>query len=58
MNKTSQIITPEQFEEAVGRAPEQDDLERCNCPLAGQELHKQCGWDNELNLPVFMTSFV
>ena len=29
----SDEITREKFIERVGRDPEQDDLERCNCPL-------------------------
>lgn len=48
-------ITAEQFEQATGRAPERDDLERCNCPQAGRMGHYQCGWDDQTNLPVFMT---
>ena len=46
-------ITPEYFEEATGRKPERDDLERCNCPLAGQHLHMSCGWNHQADLPVF-----
>lgn len=48
------LITVEQFIEAVGRPPQQDDLERCNCPKAGQPGHWQCGWHKDANLPVFM----
>jgi hypothetical protein len=48
-------ITAEQFVQATGREPEMDDLDRCNCPLAGQLGHWFCGWDAEANLPVFMT---
>ncbi len=48
-------ITAEDFEAATGRAPEYDDLDRVNCPKAGQTCHRQCGWDAEANLPVFMT---
>jgi len=47
-------ITAEQFEEAVGRPPENDDLERCNCVRAGALGHMQCGWDKISNLPWFM----
>ena len=46
-------ITAEYFEQATGRKPEQDDLDRSNCPLAGRTFHDCCGWDDELNLPVF-----
>jgi hypothetical protein len=47
-------ITKEYFTEKVGRAPEQDDLERCNCKDAGKVCHSQCGWNYERDLPVFM----
>lgn len=47
-------ITAKQFEEAVGRLPENDDLERCNCVRAGALGHMQCGWDEVSNLPWFM----
>jgi len=47
-------ITRKQFIAATGYEPENDDLERCNCPLAGQWMHSSCGWDHELNLPRFM----
>lgn len=48
------VITREHFIAATGYEPEQDDLERSNCPLAGQIAHSQCGWDYTLNLPEFM----
>jgi len=47
-------ITAEQFKEATGQDPIQDDLERCNCPKAGQLGHYDCGWNHEQNLPQFM----
>lgn len=47
-------ITAEQFEAAVGHAPDQDDLERCNCPKAGEIGHIHCGWDHKRNLPEFI----
>jgi len=46
-------ITRENFIEATGREPEQDDLERCNCDKAGEVGHMFCGWDYTLNKPVF-----
>jgi len=52
------MITREQFTKAVGCEPEQDDLDRCNCPLAGQLTHSLCGWDDELNLPRFIAAGV
>lgn len=51
------IITAEEFEKATGHAPVQDDLERCNCDKVGQMGHWQCGWDEERNLPVFVTGY-
>lgn len=52
------MITAEQFKQATGHEPEQDDLERSNCPLAGQIAHSCCGWDHGLNLPVFIAMAV
>jgi hypothetical protein len=48
------MITREKFIERVGREPEQDDLERCNCPRAGKIGHWGCGWNSERDLPQFM----
>lgn len=52
------MITAEQFKQATGHEPQDDDLERSNCPLAGRMAHSCCGWDNELNLPVFIAMAV
>jgi len=38
------MITKEKFQEATGRLPEHDDLERANCEKAGQIGHFACGW--------------
>lgn len=46
-------ITRDLFLAATGREPEQDDLERCNCPTAGRPGHFSCGWNGRLNRPVF-----
>jgi hypothetical protein len=46
-------ITAEYFERATGRKPEDDDLERCNCPYAGTIMHTCCGWNEEHNRPQF-----
>jgi hypothetical protein len=48
------MITAEMFKEATGHEPENDDLERVNCPNAGKFMHLSCGWNREANLPVFM----
>lgn len=49
------MITREKFKEATGLEPEQDDLDRCNCTQAGELGHFFCGWNEEKNLPRFMT---
>ena len=48
-------ITAEQYKEAVGVDPINDDLERCNCKKAGEMGHWFCGWDKITNLPVFLS---
>ena len=50
----TQPITRERFVQATGFEPENDDLERCNCPKAGQAGHHHCGWNTTENLPCFM----
>ena len=47
------MITIEKFKEATGHEPLNDDLERCNCPQAGETGHFFCGWNTETNLPQF-----
>lgn len=39
-----ETITREKFIKATGEEPEKDDLERCNCPKAGEIGHLSCGW--------------
>lgn len=46
-------ITAKKFKAATGVAPEQDDLERCNCKRAGEPAHSMCGWDDVRDLPFF-----
>lgn len=48
------VITTDQFIAAVGRPPEDDDMERCNCSLVGEIGHWSCGWCSKHNLPVFI----
>jgi hypothetical protein len=50
------MISAEHFEDRVGRPPENDDLERSNCPIAGEVGHWGCGWAMPEDLPVFMVS--
>jgi hypothetical protein len=47
-------ITHVAFQKAVGRKPQQDDLERCNCGLVGELGHWSCGWCAECDLPRFL----
>jgi len=47
-------ITVQEFEQYVGYAPENDDMERVNCPSAGEFGHLQCGWCGKHQLPKFM----
>ena len=46
-------ITAEDFLKAVGSLPQDDDLERCNCPESGTIGHYFCGWCNTHNRPLF-----
>jgi hypothetical protein len=48
------MITEGKFVERVGHYPRDDDLDRSNCPDAGKVGHMLCGWDAELDLPVFI----
>jgi hypothetical protein len=48
-------MTTGQYMGYVGAPPEDDDLERVNCPLAGQVGHQGCGWNKRANLPAFMS---
>ena len=50
---TLMTITPQMFEEATGRPPENDDIERVNCPDAGSDGHLGCGWHVERNAPMY-----
>ncbi len=47
-------ITAERFAAAVGREPENDDLDRCNCPDAGNIGHLGCGWCRQCEKPRFI----
>ena len=47
-------ITAEEFEIAVGRPPENDDLDRCNCDELTEVGHQSCGWDMETQQPTYM----
>lgn len=42
-----------QFLKHVGREPENDDLDRCNCKQAGEQGHRACGICEEHRMPVF-----
>lgn len=47
-------ISQKMYIEATGELPQDDDLERSNCPKAGQVGHEMCGWNYAANLPCFM----
>ena len=49
------MITREHFIKATGQAPENDDLQRCNCTVAGMAGHRFCGWDTDRDLPRFIS---
>ena len=46
-------MNAEEFKQKTGCAPEDDDLERVNCPKAGQTGHLNCGWCDKHDHPVF-----
>jgi hypothetical protein len=46
-------ITAEEFQAKVGRAPENDDLNRCNCKQVLLRGHLLCGWCEQHDLPRF-----
>jgi hypothetical protein len=41
------------FEGLVGRPPVDDELERLNCPHAGELDHQLCGWCDEHETPAW-----
>jgi len=47
------MITAERFEQATGWAPEDDELDRCNCDRAGEVGHYVCGWCKTHDKPFF-----
>jgi hypothetical protein len=49
-------MNAKEFEQRFGFAPQQDDLERVNCPLT-EIGHQQCGICEKHNRPMFMCSF-
>lgn len=55
MNQETKVITAEMFKAATGLDPWDDDLERCNCPKAGEIGHTDCGWNEAKNRPNFFS---
>jgi hypothetical protein len=53
MKGSAMNITKRKFLQVTGRKPQDDDLERCNCPEAGTWGHMSCGWCKEHNGPMF-----
>ena len=47
-------MTKEEFKEKAGYEPGYDDLDRVNCPKAGEAGHHFCGWCDIHDLPRFM----
>lgn len=47
-------ISFERFTHATGSRPIRDDLERANCPQAGQPGHLYCGWCERHDKPRFL----
>jgi hypothetical protein len=47
-------MTKEEYFFNVGSEPENDDLERTNCPDAGYPGHQDCGFCHLHKKPVFM----
>ena len=47
-------VTAAKFKEMTGLDPQEDDLERCNCPKAGSWGHRQCGVCRKHNKPRFI----
>lgn len=48
------MMTADEYVAATGYEPEDDDLERVNCPKAGKAGHLQCGWCITHNKPKFI----
>lgn len=48
-------ISTYHFYKATGRYPKDDDMERVNCPKAGDPGHAYCGWDHDNEKPVYET---
>lgn len=51
-------MNAQEFEQKVGHAPHDDDLERVNCPVAGIGGHSMCGWCGEHDKPRFVCGCV
>jgi len=43
-----------QYKDMTGQENSQDDLDRVNCPHAGEIGHKNCGWCWECGTPAFL----
>jgi hypothetical protein len=52
------MITVAKFQASTGQEPRQDDLQRCNCPEAGQIGHWYCGWCTRCDKPRFMCGHI
>lgn len=50
-------MNAEQFKSITGNEPENDDLERANCPEGGKLGHDNCGVCNHCGYPRFIPNF-
>ena len=46
-------MSEEEFKEKFGRLPVDDELERINCVMVGENGHWYCGWCSEHDQPRF-----
>jgi hypothetical protein len=46
-------MNAKEFKDKTGYTPNNDDLNRVNCPYAGEVGHKNCGWCDKCNKPMF-----
>ena len=53
MPRNNYLYTAEHFLHFVGHPPEQDDLDRANCPYAGSLGHQDCGVCVDHKKPIF-----
>jgi hypothetical protein len=50
----AETIDAAEFRRRTGHEPQQDELERANCPKAGQDMHWLCGLCAHCGRPRFL----